>query len=283
MDPAGWLGKSLVCAAGRREFHAGRYLTDVVNDASSLEQGLRRLRGQVARHRATAYLAQIGAEAEGDGAEQLRYLSTMLVEAGYGEDAEALLRGGTVALEVPAVCPVTGERTLFEFFPVAFCPAHGDPDDPLYDPSLATPFLAINTTSDAFSFAMFVADAAERAFAAPTRALDDQQLVELLFDKCCGAWQKMSVSTLRRYGALSVRPNRAVRVSADERWWLAPHQDPAFAEDRKVVHRHEMPVVYAPRICARWHAVLFDGATYTPSRDGQAGGLREIDDALAAL
>lgn len=279
-----WVTSSLFCAAGKREIHRGRYWLNVVADGAGLRRGMDEFRGLMSRYRYTAYLARVEYEKPlTTAADQLLFLAELIVDAGYAADPLPLFRGEILALTFPAVCPVTGEKTTYDFFPVAFCPGHGDPGDPLYDPSLATPFLAINTTSDTFAFATFVADTAERAFHLPPWAINEPAAVNALLEKCTGAWQKMSLNTIRNYGATSVNVARSVRLADDEATWLAPHRDPAFAEDIKETHRHEMPVQYASRLCDKWRAALFDGVPYTPGREGQSGGTPEIDAALEAV
>jgi hypothetical protein len=90
----------------------------------------------------------------------------------------------------------------------------------------------------------------------------------------------MSTTTISNYTKVSVDPSRAVHLSEDRRFWLAPHNDPVFGELEKHQHVHEMPVVYARRLCDKWLATMFEGKEYVPGRDGQSGGIpaSEVED-----
>jgi hypothetical protein len=178
-----------------------------------------------------------------------------------------------VAVPIEVACPVTGQPTIYEFFPVAFCRGSANPADPLYDPSLGAPFTGINTTSDAFAFAMLVRDQALRAWGKAPHETEDRDAVELLFKKCVTVWQNMSINTIQTYEKTSIDPARGVHLSDDRKRWIAPHNDPVFAELTKCPHSHEMPISYATRLAAKWSANLFDGKEYVPSRDGQSGGV----------
>ncbi|MBN9058154.1 MAG: hypothetical protein J0H21_02995, partial [Rhizobiales bacterium] len=196
----------------------------------------------------------------------------IMVEAGFADSAGALINSQTIAIPFEIKCPVTGQMTIYEFFPVAFCRHAAVVADPLYDPSLSTPFLAINTTSDAFAFGMLVKDLCQRHFHCEPYEVKDRADFERLLHKCANAWQNMSANTIQGYNKIAANPERAVHLSPDRQGWIAPHNDPVFAEMTKEPHSHEMPVIYAQRLCEKWTAALFDGATYTPGRDGQSGG-----------
>ena len=72
--------------------------------------------------------------------------------------------------------------------------------------------------------------------------------------------------------SVAVVPERAVCLGHDRTRWMAPHNDPVFAEMHKATYAHEMPVRYAARLAAKWSANLFEGKDYVPGRDGQSGG-----------
>jgi hypothetical protein len=270
-----WLGNGLYCSAGKREFKLDRY--SVVRFRNGREYGaaLEKFREDVAAYRKTGFLALHADDASrcSEAADELRLLAEVMFDAGLTDDVEAILSGSPIAVPIEVACPVTGKPTIYEFFPVAFCRGSSNPADPLYDPSLGAPFTAINTTSDAFAFAMLVRDQAIRAWGKAPHEMDDRDAVELLFRKCVTVWQNMSINTIQTYEKTSVDPARGVHLSNDRKRWIAPHNDPVFAELKKCPHSHEMPVSYATRLAAKWSANLFDGKEYVPSRDGQSGGV----------
>jgi hypothetical protein len=273
-----WLENDLRCSAGKREFQLGRYQVDHVRNGYQFEQAFNRFAQEVVAYRRTGFLAIVETRRRfTNSGDELRLLGEIMVEAGYAESAGALIRSQTVALPIEVDCPVTGFPAIYEFFPVAFCCHAADPRDELYDPALSSPFLGINTTSDAFAFGMLVRDLAQRHFHCQPFEIGKRSDFERLLDRCTAAWQNMSANTIRAYGKVSSRPERAVELSADEMSWYAPHNDPVFAELVKERHGHEMPIVYAKRLASRWTAALFDGSRYNGSRDGQSGGIPAFD------
>jgi hypothetical protein len=270
-----WLSSGLHCSAGKREFKLGRYTVARFRTGRDYAEALDRFRADVAAYRKTGFLALLTSDpARFNGAaDELKLLAEVMFDAGLTDDPEAILAGSPIAVPIEVNCPVTGEPTIYEFFPVAFCRGSSNPSDPLYDPSLGAPFTAINTTSDAFAFAMLVRDQAIRAWGKAPHEMEDRDAVELLFRKCVTVWQNMSINTIQTYEKTSVEPSRGVHLSADRKRWVAPHNDPVFAELKKCPYSHEMPVSYAARLTAKWSANLFDGKEYVPSRDGQSGGV----------
>lgn len=241
-------------------------------------QALETFREDVADHRKTGFLAIVPTVTNACSAEEeLRVLGQIIVDAGFAESAGALIRSETVAIPFELACPVTGLATTYEFFPVAFCRHAASIIDPLYDPSLSAPFLAINMTSDAFAFGMLVNDLSQRHFHCAPYEIADRHDFERLLVRCTGAWQNMSINTIQSYNKVAEIPERAVHLSEDQRSWLAPHNDPVFAELVKEQHSHEMPVVYAKRLSMKWIDALFGGKRYDPGRDGQSGGIPAFD------
>ncbi|MBB5754299.1 hypothetical protein [Prosthecomicrobium pneumaticum] len=265
----------MLCSAGKREFQRGRYLCAETRNGYQFLDAFERFRTEVEDHKKVGFLAVVPAPGRRfvNAAAELRFLGEIMVDAGFAESAGALIAGQTIAAPIEMRCPVTGLATVYEFFPVAFTTHGANVSDPLYDPALSAPFLAINTTSDAFAFGMLVKDLSQRQFGCQPFEIGDRAEVERLFDRCVSAWHNMSVNTITAYGRLSAVPSRAVRLSDDRMSWFAPHNDPVFAELVKEQHGHEMPVVYAARLCEKWLATLFEGARYLPSRDGQSGGV----------
>ena len=208
-----------------------------------------------------------------DSRSELRRLGEIMVDAGFAESAGALINAQTISIPFEIECPVTGLPATYEFFPVAFCRHAATIADPLYDPSLSAPFLAINTTSDAFALGMLVKDLSERHFHCAPHQIAARADFERLLHRCATAWQNMSANTISMYSKVSAIPQRAVALSEDHRSWTAPHNDPVFAEMVKETHSHEMPIVYAQRLCRKWIAARFEGAGFVADRDGQSGGM----------
>jgi hypothetical protein len=270
-----WWSGGLQCSAGKREFKLGRYFVAGFRGGADYSAAMEQFRREVAAYRKTGFLAVFaGHEVISRNAEdELRLLGNAMREAGVTADPDALIAGETLATPIEVICPVTGKETTYEFFSVAFCRHAADPNDPLYDPALSAPFTAINTTSDAFAFAMLVRDQSVRAWGKAPHEIDDRAAIDLLFRKCVTVWQNMSINTIQNYSRIAVDPQRGVHLSEDRRHWIAPHNDPVFAELKKCPHLHEMPVSYATRLCAKWSANLFEGKDYVPGRDGQSGGV----------
>jgi len=275
VDLRWWTNGGLLCSAGKREFQLGRYLCVEVRNGYQLLDAFERFREDVEDHKKVGLLTVVPTPGRrfADAAAELRLLGDIMVDAGFAESSGALISGQTVALPIEVRCPVTGVDTAYEFFPVAFTRRGADISDPLYDPALSAPFLAINTTSDAFAFAMLVKDLSMRHFHCLPWQVGNRADVERLLERCLTAWHNMSVNTITAYGRVSSIPGRAVRLSEDHKTWFAPHNDPVFAELAKATHSHEMPIVYAARLCEKWIAALFEGARYEPGRDGQSGGI----------
>ena len=270
-----WLQDGLHCSAGKREFKLGRYLVAHFHTGAEYADALEQFRAEVAQHKKTGLLG-IFVHDQGHAqtaADELRLLGTAMEQARLTDNASALIAGGTMATPIDVICPVTGVEMTYEFFSVAFCRHAADPSDPLYDPSLSAPFTAINTTSDAFAFAMLVRDQAMRAWGKAPHQVPDREAVEHLFRKCVTVWQNMSINTIQNYNRVALDPARAVHLSEDRRRWVAPHNDPVFAELKKCPHLHEMPISYAGRLTTKWLANLFDGEQCLPTRDGQSGGV----------
>lgn len=270
-----WLEYGLQCSAGRREFKLDRYLVARVRTGSDFAEALEQFEHEVAAYKKVGFLSLlIHDESRCNCAEdELRLLGEVMREAGLTESAAKVIDGEAVAVPIDLVCPVTGKATTYQFFPVAFCRHASDPGDRLYDPSLSAPFTAINTTSDSFAFAMLVRDQSMRAWGCPPHEIANRDDVEQLFRKCVTVWQNMSINTIQSYERIALDPSRGVHVSEDRQRWIAAHNDPVFAELQKCPFFHEMPVIYATRLCEKWSATMFDGEAYVPSRDGQAGGV----------
>jgi hypothetical protein len=269
-----WLETGLLCSAGKREFKQDRYHVAFINNGEHYARELEYFRREVLGFSKTGFLAILAGDTSSCRMveDELWLLGTVMRDAGLVPSVAALIAGEALALPFQTPCPVTGEETVYEFFPVAFCRNAANPDDPLCDPSLSAPFTAINTTSDAFAFAILVRELTLKALGRIPSEVNDRAALEAVMRRAVATWQNMSINTIQSYNRVAGCPRRAVQLSEDRRFWLAPHNDPVFAELEKHEHAHEMPRIYASRLTEKWLSVLFDDKPLVPTRDGQSGG-----------
>jgi hypothetical protein len=253
----------------------GRYLIRAIRDGAGFRSALDEFIPQARAHEKAGFLAVVGGPImkAATATEEVRHLSRLMADAGLVASPELAWSGNDIRVPVRMRCPVTGADSVYTFFPVAFCRNASNPADPLYDPALSCPFTAINTTSDAFAFAMLVRDRSRRHFGCDPYEIEDADACRALFDASVLIWQKMSVNTMKAFGRISVDPERSVTLSADHRYWTAPHNDPVFAELEKHPHAHEMPVIYAQSLVDKWFASLYDGDHLPIGLEGQSGGM----------
>ena len=270
-----WLQRDLMCSAGKREFRLGRYHVATVRNGADYAREAETFFAGVRDHSRTGFLAVVDDRGRryANAEEELRTLGVLMQEAGLCENADAVVDGETISIEFEVECPVTGLQTTYSFFPVAFCRGSSNVDDPLYDPSLSAPFIGVNMTSDAFAFACLVRDQCIRLYGSKPEELTCIHAARKLFQHSVTTWQNMSVNTITSYNKRAACPERAVHLSDDRKSWLAPHNDPVFAETRKEMHAHEMPVIYAQNLCDSWLSTMFEAGTASVGREGQSGGI----------
>ena len=278
-DAASWLDKELLCVAGRREMHKGRYLIRSIRNGKQLRSTIKEFLTLVEDYKKIGFLAIFddAPAIAGTVRDELLALGEILSEAGFIEMSERALSGFEMHLPIEVQCPVTGKTTVYPFFAVAFCRNANRPDDELYDVSLSGPWTMINVTSDALAFAMLVRDCVQKKYDCEVYEIKDSELCRQIFERAIAAWQNMSVRTITEFSKLSRVPSRAVGLSKDQRHWSAPHQDPCFAELDKADFIHEMPVLYARNIANKWFGALFCGQQLDVGREGQAGGIKQSD------
>lgn len=276
-----WLDTGLLCSAGKREFKLDRYHVAYVSTGAEYARELEFFRREVMELRKTGFLAVVEADMSSCrmAEDELWQLGRIMRDAGLIPSVAGLVTGEVLSVPIQLPCPITGEETTYEFFPVAFCKNSANPEDPLYDPSLSAPFAAINMTSDAFAFAILVRELTIKALHKPPHEVGEREPLETVMKRAVEIWQHMSVNTILNYNRAAGCPNRAVQLSEDRRFWLAPHNDPAFAELEKKQHAHEMPRIYAARLCEKWLSAMFDGKRLVSNRDGQSGGRLVVADA----
>ncbi|WP_437826296.1 hypothetical protein [Sorangium sp. So ce1153] len=267
-----WFRDCLGCVAGRREFLLGRYMITVLDDAgdgTAVVDTYRQFRRSVLTYEKVACLLvfnnpELYAESGSTALDTISYLAQQIAPLAR-ERPERLIRGGSVHQRHAIKCPVTSALTLFDDFDaIAFSPQADDKNDPLYDPLMAAPYPCVNISSDVFGFSIFVRDRFLRKYNRDiSRARPDDDLQGHLTE--CGAlWQKIAAKTIRNYIAMTDTTLCPTYLSEDERYWIANHQDPAFAESEKRAYRHEMPVAYTPQLIDRWVRRMNGHVDYRP-------------------
>lgn len=255
-----WFRECLGCVAGRREYNLGRYIIAVIDDNDTSARILdinRRFRRSVLAYDKVACLLVFNnprfyADTGSTALEAITYLAQQIAPVA-DTHPERLIAGGSVHQRHAIKCPVTGAPTIFDDFDaIAFCPQANNRSDPLYDPLMAAPYPCINVSSDIFAFSMFTRDHFNNRHKRSilTAPLDDT-LCEHLTESAA-LWQRIALRTIRNYIAITDATICPTYLSADQRYWFASHQDPAFAESEKRLYRHEMPSTYAPEIVHRW-------------------------------
>lgn len=271
-----WATTELRCHAGKREFNLGRYCIIPVRDGAGLREAMDDFIRLACKHEKTALIALVGGAVTQATTvrEELMSLAGLICEAGLADSGQDALSSKEICLPVDMICPVTGQATIYTFFAVTFCRNAAQITDELYDVSLSCPWTAINMTSDAFAFALMVRDRSRRLFNCDPFELADPDSLRALFEWSVTAWQNMSVGTISAFAKMSARPDRAVGLSPDARYWTAAHQDPVFAELSKEQFAHEMPAIYARSLVEKWFETLCEGEPFAAGREGQAGGMK---------
>ena len=134
-----WLETGLLCSAGKREFRLDRYHVAPVAERAGFRAELEYFRREVVelpqdrlpRHPLGRHL---GLQDGRGRAVAARHDHAR--RRAHAERRGADQRGDGRRSPSRCTCPVTGEETIYEFFPVAFCRNAANRDDPLYDPSL---------------------------------------------------------------------------------------------------------------------------------------------------
>ena len=268
------MARQLPCIAGRREFNRGRYMIRIAK-RDTVTAIFEEFKTALRSGKAVACLYVFNDErfyqGVGNVKDAFHFLAKQM-EPISKLPAQALATGAPLTNAVSLPCPVTGKQTVFDDFEcIAFCPQSDDREDRLYDPLMAMPYPSVNMSSDVFAFSRFVSDSAESSLGHPPQEESDFEAVERVFDLGVQRWQRVATTTIRNYESLTDTQLCPVHVTEDDQYWIAGHKDPAFAEEVKEVHRHELPVLYGKRIADGWLAHLRDGVSYQATglaRDG---------------
>ncbi|MEM9332649.1 MAG: hypothetical protein AAGA53_15090 [Pseudomonadota bacterium] len=270
-----WMKQDLPCIAGRREFLKNRYMIEIATQ-EKVPEIFARYCNRLENRRAVACLFIFNNwEYMSDRrsvsdvfyflADQMQHISDVSVET--------LAQGGALTKKVSLRCPVTEVTTIYDDFEcIAFCPQSNNPDDPLYDPLLAMPFPAVNMSSDMYAFSNFVADMIEQRYRVTVTELSkDKTETEKALFNCVAQWHRIASKTIENYESLTDTSLCPVHINAENNQWIAGHKDPAFAEQIKEVHTHELPVLYGARIVRQWLDFFYKDRAFSAAglaRDG---------------
>lgn len=261
-----WFIECLGCVPGKREFTKHRYQVESIGDdepervKSAFDEFTLRLAG----HRSVGCLFVFNNPAfyrssGGTVIDAVRYLAKQMSPL-TNVPVEELVNGGNLNRQITLKCPVTGVHLTYpDFDAVAFCPQAEHKTDPLYDPLMAAPYPCVNISSDIFGFSMFVRDICLKEYGCEVAELKEAARLCGLFSKCGMLWQHLARKTIKNYIATTDTGLCPVYMSSDEATWYAHHQDPAFAESKKELYVHHMPVSYTPVIISKWMAFFLQG------------------------
>lgn len=272
-----WFRKCLRCAAGRREFNRGRYMVEIATEgtlSSIYEAFVTSLRSY--RHTACLFVfnAPEFSSDKVDARSTFRFLAEQMARLGRS-NPEELANGGALSKTITLECPVTGVETEFDDFEcIAFCPQSDDIDDPLYDPLMAAPHPCVNLSSDVFAFSYFVRESSLTKFGRPPYEVADLSTLAPFLYECVERWHRIAKATIENFAAVTDTSRCPVHLTAGGDHWVAAHRDPAFAETSKIPHRHELPIIYASRICDAWIEHFSGTNAYSASGLARAGILQ---------
>jgi len=269
-----WMAGELPCVAGRREYGRGRYMIRIASKAT-VAAVVEEYTTQIAMGEVVACLLVFNDErfyhGRSDTSTTFHFLAEQMAPIS-DISPSALANGASLTKAIRLRCPVTNQLTLFDDFEcIAFCPQSAQKADPLYDPLLYAPHPCVNISSDVYAFSCFVSDSALVAWHKPVHKESDNEQIADLFGRCVDRWQRVATATIRKFEANTDTALCPVHVTPDNTHWIAAHKDPAFAEQKKEVHRHELPILYATRITERWLRVFTEKKAYDAAglaRDG---------------
>lgn len=269
-----WFRNRLPCIAGRREFSKNRYMVSVGGPgriSGILAEFEHRLREGAASACFLAF-APPRCQSQWTAAATFRWLAELMSEVS-SVDAASLSSGAPLSFSFTLSCPVTGKVTTFDDFEcIAFCPQSSDLADPLYDPLMYAPYPAVNISSDVYAFSLFVRDACLRKFGVEPKQVPDRRALFAFIYDCAERWHIVAAQTIENFSTtVEDRRRCPVHVTSDKMHWIACHQDPAFAENTKAPHIHELPLIYATRICDAWVEHFTHRNSYSAAGLSRAG------------
>lgn len=256
-----WMNEGLGCIAGRRELQTGRYMTRVVRKPGDALKAYESFLVALGARRAVAclFILDLGSDETTNAAADMMRMAELMAELS-DRPAVELANGSALGKSIEAPCPVTNELVDFnDFDVVAFSPHSEDVNDPLYDPMMSAPIPCANLNSDVYAFSMFVRDSALARYGCEVWELSDSVNRRKLFEHAARLWQRFAVKTIRNYVNITDVARCPTFLTPDHRHWYANHQDPAFAETRKELYRHDMPIIYTQKLIEAWTRFYEDG------------------------
>ena len=245
-----WLRSQIGCLFGRRSYQRGEFIVAAVHCQEDLRVVRQMFRVALLTDRKASCLVLI----EPENQELLAMRAACVVDylnRYYFSDACSGSKSYRLCIRLR--CPVTGCDVVYnDFDQVAFYPQAIDNTDPLYDPSMYCPFVAINITSDTYAFSLVVAEKSLSLYGRAPTNLTTSERAEV-FSHSLSLFQRMAERTVQNY---AVQTDTAllcpIHMTFDKRFYVAPHDEAAFAEYEKVQHINEMPLVYCARIIQQW-------------------------------
>ncbi len=275
-----WFLNQLGCVVGRREFMLGRYEIKVINTTNPIAQSFDEFIRHLQQHEKVAGLLifnnpRFYREQNRSVMETIQYIAEQ-VSPITNVCPFDLIRGHKMTTKVPLTCPVTNTSVTYYFYAVAFCPQSGEKNDPLYDKAAEAPYTCVNIISDVFAFSMFVRDEFRRKYQREVYDTNNINILKSHFSHCAELWQSLSKRTINNYKKLTAGSVCPVRMTADGSHWIAPHQDPVFAEITKDTYFHEMPIVYTKPIIDKWVNYFENGVPVDLSKVLNDGFLKNV-------
>lgn len=260
-----WASKEVGCVAGRREMQKGRILIEVVSNKLDVLATYAHFVASLHKRQSIACMFISADELKINGSiqaiERIRRLADLMSVLSR-TPPEELINGGRLGKAIRTLCPVTNQIVDFDDFNgIAFTPEAANPHDPLYDPMMAAPYACMNLNSDHFAFSMFTRDLCLLERGCEVHELRYAEERREIFEQASAKWQGIACKTINNYVSMTDTARCPTHLTEDERHWYASHQDPAFAETRKELHRHEMPVIYTRRIIDAWERFFETGET----------------------
>ncbi len=271
-----WLLEDLPCIAGRREVLKKRYMIEIASQAT-VPDIFKNYCHKLKEGKTIACLLVFNNAdymRDSKSVSQVFYYLAEEMQKISKVSARALANGECLTKKVTLKCPVTGIMTEYDDFEcIAFCPQSNNPDDPLYDPLMALPFPAVNISSDMFAFSNFVADMVYQRHKTSVVGLSaDKEQTEATLNHCVMQWHRIASKTIKNYEALTDTTLCPVHLNDTNDQWVAGHKDPAFAEQFKEAHTHELPILYGTRIVKEWLKFFYHNGKFSASglaRDGE--------------
>lgn len=271
-----WMLNDLPCIAGRRETIKNRYKVEIATRDIVPEIFKSYCKDLESGDAIACLLIFNNAEYMGyekSVSEVFYYLADQMQRISR-VSTQALATGSCLTKEITLRCPVTEAMTKYDDFEcIAFCPQSNNPSDILYDPLMALPFPAVNISSDMFAFSNFVSEMVQQRYRKSVVQLStNKEQTEQALRYCVEQWQRMAVKTIQNYEVITDTSLCPIHLNKSQDQWIAGHKDPAFAEQIKEPHTHELPVLYGKRIVEEWLAFFYKGKTFSASglaRDGE--------------